>query len=278
MAVMASTMVPSTARVTAGPVGSTNTQWQRPAFPGRFGGLAAVDVEDQAVVTVGFGIAPPFLFTPLAAVWNGASWERQPVRLGLGGETEVQLTDLDVYAPNQGWAVGRAFIGGSTQPVAARWNGKRWKGTPTDAIVGSVGLHGVVNLGPRDAWAVGQADKGSLLLPAIAHWDGKAWSPVDAPPLEGVGDTTALSSISAESPRSVWAVGGGGVCLHYDGTQWQQVPLPRVGDAFAELASVRGRDSFDTMSSSWLHPARRMTIAPAQRCMFCRRFIAMPPD
>ena len=78
-----------------------------------------------------------------------------------------------------------------------------------------------------------------MLEPAIAHWDGATWSSVEAPPLEDVGEFTALTSVAAESADSVWAVGQGGVALHFDGEEWSQVGLPKVGGLRPEFQEVR---------------------------------------
>lgn len=241
---------PGPARGAAAPDALDGT-WVQTPFPSRFGGLSAIDVHGDITASVGFKVVKRVRFAPLAAVWDGTRWTRQPVRLGLGS-ADIQLDDVDLQSPHRGWLVGNAISAGGADAVAAVWNGKHWRGTPTDQIVSDVGFHGVAELSRRDVWAVGQQQAGATLLPAIAHWDGSAWTSVDAPPLQDVGDLTSLSSITQESADTLWAVGSGGVALHFDGTTWSQVEVPRVDGYRPELQAVRSFGTDDAWAVGYL--------------------------
>ncbi len=226
--------------------------WQQTPLPVPFGGLSAIDVRKNVAVTVGFKAVKQFHFMPLAAAWDGVKWNRQPVKLDVSSDADVQLDDVDLQSPRRGWLVGNAIGAGGASAVAARWNGSRWRGTPTGQIVGAVGLHGVAVLGKRNVWAVGQEQVGSTLVAAIAHWDGSAWQSVTTPPLEDVGELTALSAVTAESATTLWAVGSGGVCLHFDGTQWSQVAVPTVNGIRPEFQAVESTSPNDSWAVGYL--------------------------
>jgi hypothetical protein len=225
--------------------------WVETGFPSRFGGLSAIDVRGDMAVSVGFKVVKRVRFMPLAAVWDGTRWTRQPVRLGLGS-ADIQLDDVDLQSPHRGWLVGNSISAGGANAVAAVWNGTHWRGTPTDQLVSDVGFHGVAALGRRDVWAVGQQQAGATLVPALAHWDGVTWTSTLTPPLEDVGDLTSLSSVTKESPTTLWAVGSGGVALHYDGATWSQVEVPRVDGYRPELQAVRSFGTDDAWAVGYL--------------------------
>lgn len=212
--------------------------WQVTDFPVRYAGLSSIETVGGKAVTVGFGIAPPFRFTPLAAVWDGTDWDRQPVRLH-GVSSDTQLADVDVTSASDGWAVGRGFDGEGSIAVTARWNGKVWSGVPTDDITGDIGFLGVTAVSRDDVWAVGQRQVGSTLGQVIGHYDGDSWSAVKTPKLEHVGAQTALTSVAHDDDGTVWAVGIGGVSLRYDGKRWHQVAVPKVDGAYVDFQKVR---------------------------------------
>lgn len=212
--------------------------WQVTDFPVRYAGLDTVEVTGETAVTVGFGITAASRFTPLAAVWDGSAWTRQPVRMH-DRSSDIQLADVDVTSTTSGWAVGSAFGASGSVAVSARWNGTAWTGVPVDDIAGEVGFLGVHMVGRDDVWAVGQKQVGSRLFPVIGHYDGKAWTAVETPTLRDVGSETALLSITADDDGTLWAVGQGGVSLRYDGRRWKQVSVPEVGGAYIDFEKVR---------------------------------------
>jgi len=126
------------------------------------------------------------------------------------------------------WAVGVAASSDSTAEgptLAERWNGTRWRRTPTPP--GSGVLTGVAALGRDDAWAVGARGTGTLIL----HWDGARWRVAPAPDVH----PSALLAVSARSASDVWAVGirakysdqsGPPLVEHWDGTAWRVVEPP----------------------------------------------------
>ena len=93
-------------------------------------------------------------------------------------------------------------------------------------------LTGVSAVSPTDAWAVGLYwDQAGINHALVLHWDGTTWSQVKSPNFGS--EHTGLSSVTAVSPKDVWAVGDyqeAGVhalVLHWDGTRWSQVDVHR---------------------------------------------------
>jgi len=214
-------------------------QWTVTDVPVRSGNLLAVDLapdDDERVVATGFRITKSFRFAPLALVRTGETWERQRVR-GEGNDDRVRLNDVALRSSSRGWAVGDSTTDAGSGAYVARWNGARWRSSVLDEP-GMLSLLGVETVG-REVWAVGQDQVGSALEPLIMHRDGTSWSRAEVPPLEDVGDFLALTGVAAAARDDVWAVGTGGLALHYDGDEWSQVPVPKVNGNDVALARVR---------------------------------------
>jgi photosystem II stability/assembly factor-like uncharacterized protein len=165
--------------------------------------------------------------------WDGVSWATVPSP-GTG-----VLADIDMRAPNNGWAVGArgdiihwngsewAEIASPTEEelrsvdtvseddgwivgdggVILRWDGDAWVDQPR---VVSAALQSVFMSGAAEGWAVG--DEGTIL-----HWDGRSWARVPSP------TSFLLRSITMAAPDLGWAVGSGAVLLEWDGQAWRRV-------------------------------------------------------
>ncbi len=94
-------------------------------------------------------------------------------------------------------------------------------------------FNSVVALAANDIYAVGYkpATNGAVLT-LIEHWNGVAWSVVSSPNANNTGNV--LTSVSANSPTDIWAVGtqtAPGIevrtlALHFNGSTWSVVPTP----------------------------------------------------
>lgn len=243
--VLASTdVVPSPS--TDGAVGA-DAAWQVTDYPSRYGGLQGVATSGDAAVAVGFRIDKQFRFSALTAVWDGDGWTRQPVRGRLG---ESRLDDVTLTSPTRGWAVGHSD--GVAAAYVARWDGTRWRSHPLYEVDGDLALLGVATAG-SDVWAVGQDQVGDTLEPVVVHKTSDGWVRDDLPELSDVGPVTALSGVSTESRDSVWAVGLGGLTLHFDGTRWRQVALPKIDGRRADLQQVRSFGADDTWAVGYVY-------------------------
>lgn len=108
-------------------------------------------------------------------------------------------------------------------------------------------LKDVVYLAPDDIWTVGYYSVGTNQYNTMAqHWDGSQWTVVTTP---NPGYSNLINGISAVASNDIWAVGQynlspttGGyhlLTLHWDGTQWNNVPNPDPGFNYTNyLAAV----------------------------------------
>jgi hypothetical protein len=87
---------------------------------------------------------------------------------------------------------------------------------------GSETLFGIWGLAPNDIWAVGGTDESPDTSGTIWHYDGEMWSRQD---LTGVREdgVPRLFKVWGRAANDVYAVGGRGVVLHYDGASWATV-------------------------------------------------------
>ena len=190
--------------------------------------------------------------------WNGKKWKKvaspnpgSPHKCQ-GSNSGNVLTAVAAIAPDDAWAVGYFFSCTSLlQPMALHWDGKKWKAAvlPKIHTNDNAAFNGVVALATDDVYAVGyQPATNGAVLTLIEHWDGKAWSVVSSPNANGTGNV--LTSVSANSPTDIWAVGdqvapgieARTLALHFDGINWSVVSTPNVvqGDNLDEnvLTSV----------------------------------------
>lgn len=153
--------------------------------------------------------------------WNGTAWKS--VSFPLNG-TDENLWSLAAGPGGAVWAVGDSHNKASTSyaPISMLWNGRTWRKVTVTAPANS-SLFGVSFVRGGTAWAVGQSAAGARTL--ALHWTGTAWSKVATPnPLP---TSDYLNAVSASSPDSAWAVGGGGTSkspktfiLHWNGSTW----------------------------------------------------------
>jgi len=176
--------------------------------------------------------------------WNGTAWTPVASPTLAGGSS---LYAVAATSASNAWAVG----GSNTPPGKTQilhWNGSTWKqvASPTPKAGGT--LFGVTAVSADDAWAVGCAGNcfqgfGGIKT-LILHWNGVAWKQVPSP---SPGNGSALSSVTAASANSAWAVGCTAFCflhsvapqtviLHWNGTAWTQVPSP----AQARIGALNG--------------------------------------
>jgi hypothetical protein len=107
-------------------------------------------------------------------------------------------------------------------------------------------LSAVTCVGASECWALGRTEIGHTYAnTALMRWDGSSWQVVPSPSVEQ--KTNGLVAISCVSSSSCWAVGYTitfltvqvqTLILHWDGSSWQIVPSPNVGNGFNALYGV----------------------------------------
>src|SRR6516164_9229758 len=164
-----------------------------------------------------------------------------------------ELFGVAETSASNAWAVGQDYVHGKTNIL--HWNGTAWKQVPSPTPKTGGALFGVTATSATNAWAVGCAGNcfqgfGGIKT-LILHWNGVAWKQVPSP---SPGNGSALSSVTAASANSAWAVGCTAFCflhsvapqtviLHWNGTAWTQVPSPaqaRIGALSGVAATSAG--------------------------------------
>jgi hypothetical protein len=133
--------------------------------------------------------------------------------------------------------------------VTAATCGPSWSTVPSSAELKTP--EAIAPVAANDIWIVGNKglDTGRITTGA-EHWDGNSWTMFPTP---NAGSQTSLVGADALSSNDVWAVGyytsdedpnemNTGfyktLVQHWDGTQWQQVASPNVGQYSNTLADV----------------------------------------
>jgi hypothetical protein len=198
------------------------------------------------------------------AVAPACSWSSVPSPNADPSRFDTSFRSVTGSGPDDAWAVGayrEPREGGLDNLELQHWDGTRWSQAPVPPILGSgerPSVFGAASTGPEDVWAVGLLDTEQGGTPLALHWDGRDWSVAEMP---DTGEPEShLWAASAISSGDVWAVGnwarpgqleGGGLALHWDGTRWQNVPVPKAppvaetGGPYDSLESVSASASDD---------------------------------
>jgi hypothetical protein len=210
-------------------------QWTMPSFPVPAGSdspaLAQVSCTSATFCeAVGTFIDSDGNTDPLAAAWNGTSWNLQPTP---GLPDPAGFTAVSCTSPSfcEAWAGGNPSNPGPE--VAEQWNGTAWQ------------LQAV----PSSATAVNSVSCASAAFceaigPDVAdNWDGSQWSAQTLPSSLSSGN---LTGVSCASPRRCEAVGEAnvsgnivGVAAAWNGSGWTAQSVPNPAQAtFADLNAV----------------------------------------
>ncbi|HEX8222022.1 MAG TPA: S-layer homology domain-containing protein [Chloroflexia bacterium] len=175
--------------------------------------------------------------------WTGTEWTTSSPGKGPGSGNTWHLSDVEVIAPEDVWAVGSYFDNNTPRSATAHYDGSQWSYVPSP----DVGvLHAISAVATNDIWAVGEFD--------TLHWDGSAWSQVPAPPRgRPPGD---LTSVDVVGPEDVWAVGAD-VVLHYSSDPFWDVPKNNPFYSYVRCLACQGLVSGYTDAS--FRPNERVT-------------------
>jgi hypothetical protein len=208
-------------------------------------GVAAVSPSEAWAVGYTAGRWDTYTSTTLVEHWTGSAWSvvpsPNPSKDPIYGAN--QLYDVRAFAPNNVWAVGWQWTPIGAAPLVERWDGRRWRESPTpdDEYRQLQALDGTSS---SDIWAVGHSfnfDDGFQAL--TMHWDGRNWAVVPTPRLD---DDIYLNDVSVVSPTNVWAVGFTlpanldiqPIFFHWDGSAWAVVPSPHLSSTYNYLQSI----------------------------------------
>ncbi|HEX9035053.1 MAG TPA: hypothetical protein VF834_24695 [Streptosporangiaceae bacterium] len=174
-----------------------------------------------------FGDGPK---APIAVRWNGSTWTGSLMPGANARPEQVSST-----GHRNVWASGHRCYGGPPDPpgnsaYVARWNGSRWSTTSIKSMPFCSGS--VVTTGPGNGWLFGTA---STALHLTAHSIQKV----------SLGHIVQVVASAAVSAKDVWAFGystsgSRGVTLHWNGSTWRSVPLPKLSLSAGEYLTFMG--------------------------------------
>jgi hypothetical protein len=209
---------------------------------------AASCVSPSACIAV--GITSNSRGTPLALAqrWNGHAWSTQPTPSPADGGNLIGVSCPSRSSCLAVGGHGNPFISVPPGTLAERWNGTRWRITPTpNPPGGGWFLTAVSCTSPSACTAVG----GRLTPPGqpsgtlAERWNGHTWSiqPTPNPPGHGV---KLLNSVACTSRSSCMAVGNefnpatgaglGTLAERWDGRTWRIVPTVKPAPAGGNAA------------------------------------------
>jgi hypothetical protein len=193
---------------------------------------------------------------------------------GFHGTYDEKLTAVAAVTHTDVWATGNveqytAKGGGAFiyQPLLLHWDGRGWRiATPTPPL-GIAELSDVTAVARNDLWAAGWRLLDQRIEPLVLHFNGQRWAQAVMPRMP---NWATLSGVAARSASDVWAVGAlpvdgppgmsGNVApltLHFDGTTWQQVPVPIPGAAALAKIAAAPAGAVYAAGGSWgdgVHP------------------------
>jgi hypothetical protein len=203
--------------------------------------VAAIAPDDVWAVGETYDQGPPPVYGQFMAHWNGRLW-RHPAPPPVDAAQVRLFAITAVPGTKELWAVGYV------QPTSSRldtliehYDGGLWTVVSSPNPGSGDVLYGVSATSATDAWAVGRklGDGFGASTTLIEHWDGTAWTTVRSPNA-GAG-ANELSSVSAVTPTTAWAVGRFGATTlaeRWNGRHWRIVPSPDPGVNDSELLSV----------------------------------------
>jgi hypothetical protein len=174
---------------------------------------------------------------------HGHGWEHvEAPQIGRVNRA-LAVSDADV------WAVGDG--------CSLHWDGSRWQKVPTAVIKGSEPqFFGLAQFGADEVWAAGFAPMRDYRQArgTVQRWDGSEWTDL---PMPAVAAVWSLSGIAGASPQDLWAVGqvhgqrSDPLALHFDGQEWQRVPVPGVEGSSIQLSDIAVLGNGDTWAAGY---------------------------
>lgn len=186
----------------------------------------------------------PYNATILRSVDAGVTWTQTDLRVpGDGSSHEYQAVT--------GWGAQRAWAAGYTgsQGFVSRTldGGATWS---TVAVPGASRLVALWAAGPDTVFAGGYRSSGGLQTRLYRSVNaGASWTEVPS------GISGAIAALWGTSTSDLYAAGGGGLLLHYDGVRWARLDSGTTNDLYAMWGRSPG-DVFAAGHGVSLHGVR----------------------
>jgi len=206
------------------------------------------------------------VFKTLIMHWDGINWT-QMASPNPGPTNELE--SVAATSATNAWAVGISSTPTADQTLILHWDGAAWAQVPSPSPNSSDDLFGVAATSATNAWAVGNTVQGGVDQTLILRWDGTAWAQVPSPSPGGPGMGSDLSGVVATSAGNAWAVGSYRVpvnaklalALHWDGSNWMQVPTPNPSGALDELSAVAASSASNVWAVGSYESASELAFA-----------------
>jgi hypothetical protein len=186
-------------------------------------------IADNDIWAVGVSNPDTSGSAPFAVHFNGTSWTVVPTPTVM---QPASLAGVAAVAGKDVWTVGHQSVPGSKkkdppkeEPLIEHWDGTSWSVVSSPNLPQGGSLSGVTAISTNDVWAVGNVldSSGAAVAALVEHWDGTIWSVISSPAFNV---SPSVGRISADASNDVWAVGGIGLILHFDGSSWSRTVLP----------------------------------------------------
>jgi len=144
------------------------------------------------------------------------------------GDATSLLRDVAIISEDEIWAVGSLFLKdslGQLDPVQynlAKWNGQEWNYERVLFPICDSSGREIGNGAPFACYSVfafATNDVWLMDLGGFVHWNGSSYLRICIPPFGFV--KGGLRKLWGNSGSNLFAVGGNGSIIHYDGTSWQ---------------------------------------------------------
>ena len=131
------------------------------------------------------------------------------------GTWQSVLWDVWGTDPNNVYAAGDIFTSndGREGTNIMHWDGKQWN--PEPFWEGEITA--IYGFSKNDVWVAGAYIADPFFYPLFGHWNGSKWEKTVLS-ISGV-----IGALWGTSPTNLYAVGSGGMILHYDGSYWTQM-------------------------------------------------------
>ena len=171
------------------------------------------------------------------------------------------------------WAVGTIYTTAQlngivydiTKSLTLHWNGAAWSIVPSpnpSTVPEQNLLVAIAAVAPQDVWAVGlrndtEGTGGPVAQTLTMHWNGSTWTVVPSPHivLASLSGGSAFFALSPLASSDIWAVGmramsspdpdEAPLTAHWDGSSWNTIPAPFVGNRINRLQGVSARTPGD---------------------------------
>ncbi|MFI6688293.1 hypothetical protein [Streptomyces sp. NPDC050485] len=182
---------------------------------------------------------------------NGTAWSKLPA-----APANASLDVLTATAPDDLWAIG--FKGGP----GGYWRANHFDGTTWSANLNpdtqNLEIVAAKAVSRTSLWGVGDTrigDSSGFSHPTVTHWDGTHWNTTTFSAMEG-----GLGALYVKAENDIWATGHqststgarGALVLHFDGTQWTEVPVPATvaSASVGEIISTGPNDVWAAVAES----------------------------